>query len=707
MSFSPKSVRTKLLVAFGLLSLAPIAVLSVLQTRESTKAIEERSASGLQMQSAAIAQAVSMYMGERYDDARAFANSPAAVNALTGGGTELLSRAIANFIQTSDGTYDLMVVADVTEGKVVDVSRVDEQGRPLDSAQLVGQSVRGEPWFEAVASGKVPRGSAYVGPVGVDPAVQRVTHGDALSFTVAAGVYDGNGQLVGVWSNRASWSESIPGVIDRVTEEMKLAGNATAEVTIVDERGLILADNDPSTVLKVNLATEGSPAAKFALAGKAGVVREINPTDHNADISAYAQIPAWDGSKGAAPWKLIVRQEESEVDAHADGVREFGFLVAGVACLLVIVAGFVVARSFSRPLAANAAVLDRVAEGDLSVRAQVRGRDEVAHMSEALNRALDRISGALASMSEGVLALNKSSESLGNVSFDLTGAADMTSRQANVVAAASEQSGKNVQTVASGTEEMSVTIKEIAKNAADAAKVATGAVGTAHRTNELVGKLGVSSTEIGNVLKVITSIAEQTNLLALNATIEAARAGEAGKGFAVVANEVKELAKETAKATEDIGRKIEAIQVDAREAIEAIGEITTVIGQINDIQNTIACSVEEQAATTNEMGRNLHELAQASNEITQNVTNVATAAQRTSDAASQTRTAADSLSKLSESLDREVRQFDLRRSSGGLSPRTPTGTLVRIPQTSVSVGSSSSSSSSSSRRRPTNGHFHH
>ncbi len=246
--------------------------------------------------------------------------------------------------------------------------------------------------------------------------------------------------------------------------------------------------------------------------------------------------------------------------------------------------------------------------------------------------------------------LASSSEELTALSQQMGSGATETAAQANIVSAASEQVSKNVQTVATGTEEMSASIREIAKNANEAAKVATNAVKVAETTNTTINLLGESSAEIGKVIKVITSIAQQTNLLALNATIEAARAGEAGKGFAVVANEVKELAKETAKATEDIGQKIEAIQLNTKGAVEAIGQIGAVINQINDISNTIASAVEEQTATTNEITRNVAEAAKGTAEIAQNITAVAQAAKSTSDGAQETQKASNQLSELAAGL---------------------------------------------------------
>ncbi|MCZ6673358.1 MAG: methyl-accepting chemotaxis protein [Verrucomicrobia bacterium] len=276
-----------------------------------------------------------------------------------------------------------------------------------------------------------------------------------------------------------------------------------------------------------------------------------------------------------------------------------------------------------------------------------------ARVKEAAEREREQA----AKLQVGVTQISEIGTNLAGAAEELTATstqmganAEETSAQANVVSAAAEQVSKNVQSVATGAEEMSATIKEVAQNTTESAKVAGQAVSVAESANVTVAKLGESSAEIGSIIKVITSIAQQTNLLALNATIEAARAGEAGKGFAVVANEVKELAKETTKATENIGRMIESIQTDTKGAVEAIGQITTIIKQVNDFQNTIASAVEEQQVTTNEMTRNVTEASKGSTEIASNITNVAKAAQGTSEGANDTKKAAAELSKMAANL---------------------------------------------------------
>ncbi|WP_435869619.1 methyl-accepting chemotaxis protein [Actinoplanes xinjiangensis] len=217
----------------------------------------------------------------------------------------------------------------------------------------------------------------------------------------------------------------------------------------------------------------------------------------------------------------------------------------------------------------------------------------------------------------------------------------------------------NIQTVAAGSEEMGASIREISESATQAVRVANRAVEVTLSTSEVMAKLGASSAEIGEVIKTITAIAEQTNLLALNATIEAARAGEMGKGFAVVASEVKELSQETARATEDIGLRVAAIQADTAGAVAAIEEISEIIGRINEFQTTIASAVEEQTVTTNEMSRNVSEAAQAGSRVADTISGVATSVQLTTVGVAEADKAATQLAGMSTDLRRIVERFRL------------------------------------------------
>jgi methyl-accepting chemotaxis protein len=302
-------------------------------------------------------------------------------------------------------------------------------------------------------------------------------------------------------------------------------------------------------------------------------------------------------------------------------------------------------------------VVEAAVEGDLTNTIDVHGEDAIGKMGEGLEKFLIDTRSNVAEIAGMATKLSGSAEEMNLVSQEMAGNSEETTAQANVVSTASSEISRNVQTVATGTEEMGASIKEIAQNANEAARIAGNAVNVAETANETVGKLGTSSAEIGQVIKVITSIAEQTNLLALNATIEAARAGEAGKGFAVVANEVKELANQTAKATDEISSKIQAIQGDTEGAVDAIGEISKIINQINDISNTIASAVEEQTATTSEISRNVHEAATGSEEIANNISGVAQAAQDTSAGITRNQAAANELADMSAELQKLVSRF--------------------------------------------------
>jgi len=280
-----------------------------------------------------------------------------------------------------------------------------------------------------------------------------------------------------------------------------------------------------------------------------------------------------------------------------------------------------------------------------------------------------------------------SSQELSAISHQMGANAEETSAQASVVAAAAEQATRNLQTVAAATEEMTSSIGEISKSASAAALIAARAVDRAGVANVTMSHLGESSAAIGEVVKVIHSIAQQTKLLALNATIEAARAGVAGKGFAVVANEVKELANETAKATEQIGQKIEAIRKSTDGAVQVITEISGIIAQMHEISTTIASAVEEQTATTKEIARNVTEAAIGESQVTENITSVAQAAKSTSSGAQSMQIAAGQLARMAVGLQQIV---GLSKNGNGKRPDAGSGHFSvsepRIADQRVSLG---------------------
>lgn len=462
---------------------------------------------------------------------------------------------------------------------------------------------------------------------------------DAAAFGVAKGLGPDDYNIKGF----ATSKDGIATMFDTMDRSMLTAKESAIISEVEDSFAQFFAEDEK---LRTALTTRG-------LAALPAVMESIN---------GGAAGEAWTATYDAADrfHKLIdarvadlTRQQQADEEAGRRLVWIF-LALAGVSAVGLLV---FVARSITGPLRRIAGQLHLVAGGRLDVRSEVARGDEIGRMSVALDEVLDSLTDSFRQLDANAEALSAASAELSAVSTQLSDSATKTAGQTDLVAVAADQVSDNVQTVAAGTEQMTASIRDIARSATDAAEVASRAVAAAEATTATVTKLGASSSEVGSVVKVINSIAEQTNLLARNATIEAARAGEAGKGFAVVANEVKELAHETARATEDIGRRIEAIQSDTTEAVQAIADISAIIAQISDTQTTIASAVEEQTATTNEMSRSVSEAAAGSTEIAHTITDVARAATENTEAVSSTSRAADKLAGMASGLQQLVARF--------------------------------------------------
>jgi methyl-accepting chemotaxis protein len=361
-------------------------------------------------------------------------------------------------------------------------------------------------------------------------------------------------------------------------------------------------------------------------------------------------------SVGAADGEDAIAAEQQTTAQRATAIT-LSLIVAAAGVLVLALLGWVITRSVVRPLKKVGAVIDALADGDLRATTDIASKDEVGRMAAALETSMGTMRTVMAAIGDSSTTLASATEQLSASAQDMARLADESSAQSGVVATAAGQVSENVQTVSAGSEQMGASIREIAQNASEVSHVAAQAVAAADATTATVAKLGESSLEIASVVKVITSIAEQTNLLALNATIEAARAGEAGKGFAVVANEVKELAQETAKATEDIAQRVTTIQADTEGAVRAISEISAIIARINDSQATIAAAVEEQTATTTEMNRNVAEAAHSAQQIAENIDAVASATTSTTAAMNDAQAAIDEVARMATSLHSSVARF--------------------------------------------------
>ena len=696
-------LRTRLvliLLAFGLIPAAVIGGTVLWKEKNFQNVVMQRMTDS----AAAINDVIDHTLFERYGDVQAFGLNVAAHdpgNWKRPGADNPLVRVMNDYV-AAYGIYKLALLVGPA-GDVLAVNTADAQRRGLDTRWLYDQSFASAPWFAKALKGDFLKGAngltgTVVEQPAVSPIVARLYGGeDGYTIAFAAPVRDQSGALIGVWVNFAAF-ELVERTVRDAFKGLAANGMPHAEITVLDPAGSVIVDYDPTrpgqsaeyrrdfaVIGKLNLVSNRVAAAEAAVRGGRGAMLSVHARKGVEQASGYAYSAGAYDYPGLG-WSVLVRAPSVEAFADINTVITQISVVFAAAILLITALGWLIGNAVSRPIKGLENTMGQLATGntDLAIPSLERS-DEIGDMARAVqvfkDNAVERvrleaaqvaerqakearaaeverlIGGFEGGVGEILRTVASAATELDSTARSMAAIAEETSRQATAAAAAAEQTSANVSTVAAASEEMTSSLREISRQVTRSTGIAGQAVEQAGQTNGTVRSLADAAGRIGEVVGLIQSIASQTNLLALNATIEAARAGEAGKGFAVVASEVKNLANQTAKATEEISAQIAAMQAVTSGAVTDIQSIGGTIGEMNEITTTIAAAVEEQSAATAEISRSVGQAAAGTSEVSGNVVQVTEAASQTGAAATQVLGASGELARQAERLRAEVERF--------------------------------------------------